>query len=116
MSVMRSVAIIIAVAFGAVSWLPAFIIGKLSSNTRHHPFQHRHTNRRTAPPRNHRENQRAGLLGDAKEFANSKRLFASFECSKLAAPLEVVADAFRRNITCRCTIQAPQDAAVSIAH
>jgi hypothetical protein len=27
----------------------------------------------------------------------------------LAAPLEVIADALRRNITCRCTIQAPQD-------
>lgn len=59
--------------------------------------------------RNHRDSQRARLLEDAEEFTANKQLLAAFECSTLAAPIELVADALRRNVTCRCTVQAPQD-------
>ena len=59
--------------------------------------------------RSHRENQSARLAEDAEEFAANKQLCASFDCPTLAAPLELVADALRRNVTCRCTVQAPQE-------
>jgi hypothetical protein len=49
------------------------------------------------------------LLEDAEEFVTTEQLHASFHSPALARPIEIVADAVRRNVTCRCSIGAPQD-------
>jgi hypothetical protein len=49
------------------------------------------------------------LLEDAEEFVATKQLRASFHSTALARPIDVVADALRRNVTCRCSIGAPED-------
>ena len=59
--------------------------------------------------RSHRESQSMRLLEDAEEFVTTKQLRASFYSPALARPIEMIADALRRNVTCRCSIEAPQD-------
>ena len=59
--------------------------------------------------RGHRESQSMRLLEDAEEFVTTKQLRATFQSAALARPFDLVADALRRNITCRCSIGAPQD-------
>jgi hypothetical protein len=59
--------------------------------------------------RSHRESQSMRLLEEAEEFVTAHQLRASFHSSALARPVDVIADALRRNVTCRCTIGAPQD-------
>jgi hypothetical protein len=59
--------------------------------------------------RSHRESQSMRLLEDAEEFVTTHQLRASFHSSALARPVDVTADALRRNVMCRCTIGAPQD-------
>jgi hypothetical protein len=49
------------------------------------------------------------LLEDAEEFVTTRQLRATFNSSALARPIDVIADALRRNVTCRCSIGAPQD-------
>jgi hypothetical protein len=58
--------------------------------------------------RSHKESQTVRLLEDAEQFVATKQLRASFHCSALAGPIELAADALRRNVTCRCSIEAPQ--------
>ena len=59
--------------------------------------------------RSHRESQSMRLLEDAEEFVTTRQLRATFNSSALARPIDVIADALRRNVTCRCSIGAPQD-------
>jgi hypothetical protein len=59
--------------------------------------------------RGHRESQSIRLLEDAEEFVTTNQLRASFHSPALARPIEIVADAVRRNVTCRCSIGAPED-------
>ncbi len=59
--------------------------------------------------RSHRESQSMRVFQDAEEFVSSNKLRASLHCSALAGPIELVADALRRNVTCSCSIAAPQD-------
>ena len=59
--------------------------------------------------RSHRESQSMRLLEDAEDFVSTKQLRATFNSSALARPIDVIADALRRNVTCRCSIGAPQD-------
>jgi hypothetical protein len=59
--------------------------------------------------RGHRESQSIRLLEDAEEFVTTKQLHANFHSPALARPIEIVADAVRRNVICRCSIGAPQD-------
>lgn len=57
----------------------------------------------------HHRNQFARVDSDAEEFASTKRLLATFEIPNLAGPIEVIADALRRNIICKMCVQAPED-------
>ena len=57
----------------------------------------------------HRDNQAARVEFDAEEFAMTKRLAAAFEIPNLAGPIEVVADALKRNIICQMCVDAPED-------
>lgn len=59
--------------------------------------------------RSHKESQSMRLLEDAEEFVTTKQLRATFHSSALARPIDVIVDAVRRNVTCRCSIGAPQD-------
>ena len=59
--------------------------------------------------RSHRESQSIRLLEDAEEFVTTKQLRATFHSSALSRPIDVIADALRRNVTCRCSIGAPED-------
>jgi hypothetical protein len=59
--------------------------------------------------RAHRDSQSMRLLEDAEEFVTSKQLQACFNSPALARPIQIIADALRRNVTCRCSIEAPQD-------
>jgi hypothetical protein len=59
--------------------------------------------------RSHRESQSIRLLEDAEDFVTTNQLRASFHSPALARPIEIVADAVRRNVTCRCSISAPED-------
>ena len=59
--------------------------------------------------RSHRESQSMRVFQDAEEFVTTKQLRASLHCPALAGPIELVADALRRNVTCSCSIGAPQD-------
>jgi hypothetical protein len=59
--------------------------------------------------RSHKESQSMRLLEDAEEFVTTRQLRATFNSSALARPIDVIADALRRNVTCRCSIGAPQD-------
>jgi hypothetical protein len=56
-----------------------------------------------------KDDQDARVEFDSEEFATTKRLRASFEIPNLAGPLEVTADALRRNIICLICVQAPED-------
>jgi hypothetical protein len=51
--------------------------------------------------------QRSRLIDDAAELVASHTLSATFEFPRSAGPIELVADARRRNITCRLFIEAP---------
>jgi hypothetical protein len=57
----------------------------------------------------HRDNQSVRLEHDSEEFASSKRLRAVFDIPNLAGPVEVIADALKRNIHCMLSVQAPED-------
>jgi hypothetical protein len=59
--------------------------------------------------RGHRESQSMRVFQDAEEFVATRQLSASLHSSALAGPISVVADALRRNVTCSCSIGAPQD-------
>jgi hypothetical protein len=59
--------------------------------------------------RSHKESQSMRLLEDAEEFVTTRQLRGTFHSSALARPIDVIADALRRNVTCRCSIGAPQD-------
>ena len=59
--------------------------------------------------RGHRESQSMRLLEDAEEFVTTRQLRATFQSPALARPFDLVADALRRNVTCRCSVGAPQD-------
>jgi hypothetical protein len=56
--------------------------------------------------RDHRD-QRTRLAEDVAEFVGSNRLRANFEFSEAEVPVEVVADASRRNIMFRLCVNAP---------
>ena len=49
------------------------------------------------------------LLEDAEEFVTTRQLRATFNSVALARPIDIIADALRRNVTCKCSIGAPQD-------
>ena len=57
--------------------------------------------------RSHRESQSIRLLEDAEEFVATKQLRATFHSSALSRPIDVIADALRRNVT--AMIGAPED-------
>jgi hypothetical protein len=59
--------------------------------------------------RGHRESQSMRLLEDAEEFVTTRQLRATFHSPALARPFDLVADALRRNVTCKCSIEAPED-------
>lgn len=59
--------------------------------------------------KSHRFDQGARIDEDAEEFAKSKTLRAEFDVPNLAGPIEVVADAQKRNIVCRIRVRAPED-------
>jgi hypothetical protein len=56
--------------------------------------------------RNHWD-QGARLADDVAEFVANNRLSASFDFPTPAGPVELIADARRRNITCRLPVDAP---------
>ncbi len=51
--------------------------------------------------RSHKESQSMRLLEDAEDFVTTRQLRATFNSSALARPIDVIADALRRNVTCR---------------
>jgi hypothetical protein len=51
--------------------------------------------------------QRIRLSDDISKFVESNRLWATFEYPAPQIPIELVADASRRNVTCRLTVDAP---------
>lgn len=51
--------------------------------------------------------QRTRLIDDVAEFVERHTLSATFEFPSSAGPIELVADARRRNITCRIFVDAP---------
>lgn len=57
----------------------------------------------------HRESQSARVDADAEEFVTTKRLTAAFEIPNVAGPIEVIADALKRNIICQMCVNAPED-------
>jgi hypothetical protein len=59
--------------------------------------------------RSHRDSQSIRLLEDAEDFVSTNELRARFHSPALTRPIEIVADAVRRNVTCRCSIEAPED-------
>jgi hypothetical protein len=59
--------------------------------------------------RGHRESQSMRLLEDAEEFVTTRQLRATFQSPAFARPFDLVADAVRRNVICKCSIDAPQD-------
>jgi hypothetical protein len=56
-----------------------------------------------------RDNRMARIDHDADDFVTTKRLRAVFEIPNLSGPVEVIADALRRNIVCVMSVQAPED-------
>jgi hypothetical protein len=53
--------------------------------------------------------QRTRLYDDVSEFVESNRLWATFEFPAPQIPVELVADASRRSITCRLLVEAPEN-------
>ena len=59
--------------------------------------------------RGHRESQSMRLLEEAEEFVTTRQLRATFQSAAFARPVDLVADAVRRNVICKCSIEAPED-------
>lgn len=59
--------------------------------------------------KSHRSDQTARVNADADELVATKRLSATFDVPNIAAPIEVTANALKRNIVCQMSVDAPED-------